>query len=313
MLFYGKRLLSFLITLFAISGLTFFALQVLPGDPAVLVLGTEGDAQSLFALRAQLGLDQPPLIRYLTWIRGVFSFDFGMSIRYSFPVADLIKQALPVTLSLAFSGILVTLLVAVPFGVLSALREGRLVDWVLVFFSLLGMSVPSFSLGIILVGLFSLRYPLFPPMGYVPITEGLALHMRSLFLPALAIGLPRGAVLLRLVRRSMLEVLPMDYIRTAKAKGLPKGSVFYKHALRNAGTLILTASGIHLTQLLAGTIIIEQVFSLPGIGQLLLHGVLQRDLPLVQGIVFLGATLIMGSAFLLDLLLTLVDPRVRYE
>ncbi|NLY10867.1 MAG: ABC transporter permease [Firmicutes bacterium] len=314
MKYYARKTISFVVSLFVITAITFGALQILPGDPALLVLGTEGDPMAVEILREKLGLDDPPLTRYFKWISGVFKGDFGESIRYSTPVSVLLKNAIPVTLSLAFFSVLLAVLIAIPLGITCAVKKGSAWDSFGLIFSQLGMAMPPFWLGILLINFFAVKLGLFPPGGFVSVTTtGVGPFLSSLFLPALALSLPRAAILARMVRASILQTLDQDYIRTARSKGLPHYLVLYKHALRNASVNIFTVAGIQLTQLLAGTIVIEQVFSLPGLGQLLLNGVLQRDLPLVQGLVVVGAGLILFSNLIFDSILGVIDPRIRLD
>jgi len=299
------RIISFAATLLLISAVTFFAVNVLPGDPALLILGTEGDPERLASLRQELGLNQPVLIRFAGWLTGMLRGDLGRSIRYSVDIAPLIKNALPVTLLLAVSGVGLALLISIPIGIGCAVRHGSLFETLSLVMTQFGMALPSFWLGLLLINLFALRLGILPPAGY---TSG-----ASLILPALALALPRAAVLIRVVRGSVLDALNQDYIRTARSKGLPQYMVLYKHALKNAAVSIAAVSGVQLTQLLGGTIVIEQVFGLPGLGQLLLAAALMRDLPLVQGLVVTSAALILAVNFGLDLLLLSLDPRLRYE
>lgn len=252
-----------------------------------------------------MGLDQDPVTRYLNWIISLFQGDLGDSIRYNLPVSGLIRDGLPVTLWLALMGVGFSLAISIPLGILCAVRKGTLWDTVILTVSQAGMAIPAFWLGILLINLFSLRLAWLPPTGYTSV--------KSLILPALALGIPRAAVLIRIVRSSMLGTFGQDYMRTAKSKGLTQRAVLYKHALKNASINIVSVAGIHLTQLLAGTIVLEQVFGLPGLGQLLLAAVLQRDLPLVQGLVVTAATLILLANLIFDLVIASLDPRVRFN
>ncbi|NLL87512.1 MAG: ABC transporter permease [Firmicutes bacterium] len=300
-----EKIVSFAITLLLVSTVTFFGVNVLPSDPAMLILGTEGDPERLESLRQELGLDRHVLARFVRWLRGMLSGDMGRSIRYSVEIAPLIRNALPVTLLLAVSAVGLALLISIPLGIGCAVRQGSFLETASLLLSQLGMALPSFWLGLLLINLFALRLGWLPPAGF---TSGY-----SLILPALALAVPRAAVLTRIVRGSMLDALSQDYIRTARSKGLPRQMVLYKHALKNAAVSIASVAGVHLTQLLGGTIVIEQVFSLPGLGQLLLAAALQRDLPLVQGLVVTSAALILLVNFGIDLVLMGLDPRLRYE
>lgn len=300
-----RKLVSFVITLFFISVITFFALQILPGDPAVLILGTEGDPAQLKNLQQQLGLDQDPITRYFNWIASLFQGDMGESIRYSLPVAGLVRDGLSVTLWLALMGVGFSLIISIPLGILCAIRKGTFWETIILSSTQIGMAIPAFWLGILLINLFALRLDWLPPTGYT--------SLKSLILPALALAIPRAAVLIRVVRSSMLNTFGQDYMRTAKSKGLSQQVVLYKHALKNASINIVSVAGVHLTQLLAGTIVLEQVFGLPGLGQLLLAAVLQRDLPLVQGLVVTAATMILVVNLIFDLFMASLDPRVRFD
>lgn len=300
-----QKLIGFVLTLVLISIMAFFALYILPSDPAVLIVGTEGDHAQLEILREQLGLNQSPIIRYTQWLQAVFSGDFGESVRYGIPVADLIARALPITVSLAIIAVLLSLVVSIPLGIACAVKQGTLIESIGLVITQLGMAVPAFWLGIMLMNLFALRLSWLPSGGYSSLI--------SLILPAAALSVPRAAILLRIVRSSMLDAFRQNYMQTARAKGLSTGRILYKHALKNASLNILSVAGIHLTQLIGGTIVIEQVFSLPGMGQLLLAAVLQRDLPLVLGLVVITAALILVVNLIVDLLLAVVDPRIRFE
>lgn len=300
-----RKVLSFIVTLVLISVITFISVNVLPGDPALLIVGTEGDPARLEIVRQQLGLDRPLAVRYLQWLSGVIHGDFGQSIRYSQDIAALIKGALPATLSLAFMGVGLAVICSIPLGVFCAVKQRGILAKVMLLISQAGMAVPAFWLGLVLINVFALKLGWLPPTGFdSPL---------SLILPVIALALPRAAILTRVVRECMLEAMQQDYLRTARSKGLSERVVMYKHALKNAAVSIMSVAGVHLTQLLGGTIVIEQVFSLPGLGQLLLAAVLQRDLPLVQGLVVVTAALVLFVNLLLDLALALVDPRVRYE
>jgi len=300
-----RKVLSFIVTLVLISVITFISVNVLPGDPALLIVGTEGDPARLEIVRQQLGLDRPLAVRYLQWLSGVIHGDFGQSIRYSQDIAALIKGALPATLSLAFMGVGLAVICSIPLGVFCAVKQRGILAKVMLLISQAGMAVPAFWLGLVLINVFALKLGWLPPTGFdSPL---------SLILPVMALALPRAAILTRVVRECMLEAMQQDYLRTARSKGLSERVVMYKHALKNAAVSIMSVAGVHLTQLLGGTIVIEQVFSLPGLGQLLLAAVLQRDLPLVQGLVVVTAALVLFVNLLLDLALALVDPRVRYE
>lgn len=312
-MYWAKKLASMLATLVLVSILTFAALYLIPGDPAILILGTEADPQALELVRTQLGLNQPALTQYADWLTGAVQGDFGNSITFSrgYPVAALVASALPFTIPLALAAIILSLLIAIPLGSAAASKQGSRLDSVILYLSQAGLSIPGFWLGILAIQVFAVRLGWFPPGDMPRWNVDPAGALISLILPALVLALPRAAILTRIVRTSMLEVMGEDYIRAARGKGVPEWKVIYSHALRNALVSISTIAGIQLIQLLAGTIVVEQVFSLPGLGRLILSAVLMRDLPLVQGTVFCGAALILIVNLILDSIYPVLDPRIR--
>ncbi|NLJ79560.1 MAG: ABC transporter permease [Firmicutes bacterium] len=301
----GQKSISFILTALVVSLVTFLILQVLPGDPARLILGTEGSPQAYARLREELRLDQPAGERYLQWL---FAFGYGRwgtSLRYGLGVRELVGQALPLTLTIAVLAVGSALAAAIPAGIYIAVRPGNWGAKGLSFLVQIGMALPQFWVGILLIQFLAVRHRLLPAGG----REG----PLAFVLPVLTLALPRAAVLTRQVRAGTKEALTQDYVRTARAKGLPERVVLFKHAFLNGVFGVLTVAGIQLAQLFAGTIVVEQVFGLPGLGQLLLAGVFQRDLPLVQGIVMVVAVLILLLNWIHDLLLALLDPRLRYD
>jgi peptide/nickel transport system permease protein len=308
-----RRLPSFLLTLLLISVVTFVVVQVAPGDPAQLILGTEAPPEALADLRAQLGLDRPLPLQYLSWLSGVLRGDLGVSLRHGRPVTELIAERLPVTLSLAILSLALAVLLAVPLGVLAAVRQHSALDYGVLVFAQAGLALPSFWIGILLILLFALSLRWLPSGGYVPWGENPLGALRSLAMPVLALGLPVAGVLARLVRASMLEELARDHIRTARAKGLSEQQVIVRHVLRNALIPTVTLLGLQLGFLLGGSIVIEQVFALPGLGRLVLFAINNRDLPLIQGLVLFIAVLVVGINFLVDIAYTWLDPRISLE
>ena len=296
---------GFVLTALLVSVLTFFIVQVLPGDPARLMLGTEGSPESYARLREEMNLDRPALERYVRWAAGFFRGRLGNSWRYSLPVRELLASAFPLSLSLAFLAVGVALLAAIPAGMFMAVRPGSYLAQFTSIVTQIGLGLPQFWVGLLLIQLFAVSLGLLPPGG----NNGAA----SLVLPTLTLALPRAAILSRFVRVGMASALQTDYVRTARAKGLPQSTVFFKHALRNGSLAVLTVAGLQFSQLLAGTIVVEQVFGLPGVGQLLLAGVFQRDLPLVQAATMVVVLLILLFDLAFDLCLGLLDPRIRYE
>lgn len=292
-------------TVLAVSALTFLIVQVLPGDPALLMLGTEGSPEAYVRLRAELNLDQAVWQRYFKW-----SFDFlrgqwGNSWRYSLPVGGLVWRAFPLTLSMALLAVSLALVMAIPTGMVMAVRPDWLFSRLVSVGSHIGMALPQFWIGLLLIQIFAVKWRLLPSGG--------SSTAASLVLPIVTLALPRAAVLSRVVRVGLNEALQQDYVRTARAKGLPGPIVLFKHALRNGILGVMTIAGLQLAQLFAGSIVVEQVFGLPGLGQLLLAGVLQRDIPLVQALVMVVVLMILGFDLLFDLSLGFLDPRLRYE
>lgn len=308
-----RRIGALLITLIIACTITFIVFNIIPGDPALLMLGTEADPDVLISLRRELGLDLPLHVQYLNWLKGLLTGDLGMSLRLERPVADLIRERLPVTFGLAVLAMAITLVVSVPAGAYAAAHRGRLADYLTVLISQAGLAVPHFWLGILLILLFSVRWQLLPPGGFVSWSTSPWQAFQSLLLPALALASHRIAMVTRITRATMLDVLSKDYIRTGMSKGLPKKVIIYKHALKNSLIPIVTVVGMHFSGLLAGSIVAEEVFALPGLGRLLLQAIGYRDLPLVQGIALFIATVVVLTNFGTDILYLVLDPRVRYE
>lgn len=311
--YFARRFFSLIVTLWLVSVLIFAVLQIIPGDPAQVVLGLQANPQTLAKLRAQMGLNDPPLVRYMDWLGGAFTGDFGTSLNYSVPVWDLIAQRLVVTAPLTALAMLLTLSIALPLGIFAASQHRRIGDYGTMLFSQLGLAVPTFWSGIMMMILFSVKLHWLPSGGFSDWDVDPVESLRHLILPALSLSLVQAAILTRMTRSAMLEVLNEDYITTARSKGLLERVVVYKHGLKNAFIAILTVLGLQLGQLLAGAIIIEFVFHLPGMGDLVLKSISQRDLPVVQGIVLFIAAVIVVVNFAVDLLYGYLDPRIRYE
>jgi len=309
-----RRFITLVVTLFLVSILIFAVINIIPGDPAQIILGTEATPETLARVRAKLGLDRPAVERYLDWLKNIILHgDFGRSINYDRPISELIASRLLVTGPLAGLAILLTMLIAIPLGIYAATHHNRPGDYGTMIFSQLGLAIPEFWAGILLILGFAVHWRLFPAGWFTSWEEAPLEALRSLFLPALALSLTRAAVITRLTRSSMLEVLQEDYIKTAWSKGLPSRAVIYKHALRNAFISVVTILGLQLGHLLAGTIIVETVFYLPGMGRLVMNAIFQRDLPVVQGVVLFIAAVIVIVNFIVDLLYGLLDPRIRYD
>jgi peptide/nickel transport system permease protein len=286
-----------------ISTIIFLVIRVIPGDPALVVAGIDASEEDIEAIRIKLGTDKPLLTQYVQWIWKVFRFDFGDSMISGAPVTKLILERFPLTLSLALLGIVISIIISIPLGVISAVKRWSFWDYLGMVFSQIGMAIPSFWMGILLLLLLSVKVKLFPLFG-----SG---SLRHLILPSFSLGIARAAVLLRLTRASMIEELSKEYVVTAKSKGLTERMVYYKHALKNALLPVITIAGIQLGYMLGGAIIIEQVFSLPGLGKLFLSGVYQRDFPLIQGGVVFVAFVFSFINFTVDILYGILNPKIR--
>jgi peptide/nickel transport system permease protein len=300
-----------LLSLAVASMLVFAVVNVLPGDPAIVILGTNATPEGLRALHQQLGLDQPAWLRYLAWVGGLLHGDFGTSLLSRSPVAPEIFQKLTVSGPLAVLAVAVSLAVSLPLGVVAGVSYRRLSGTLIAALSLGGIAIPAFWFGLLLVTVFAIQLRLFPAGGFVPWSEDPLAALRSLLLPALALGLIQGAVLTRYVRSAVVEVQREDFIRTARAKGLTRWQALRRHGFRNAAIPVVTVLGIQVTSLLVGAIVIENVFVLPGLGRLLFQAVGNRDLVMVQDLVMLLTAVVLVVNFLVDLSYRLLDPRIR--
>ncbi len=286
-----------------ISTIVFLVIRVIPGDPALVIAGIDASESDIKAIRAKLGTDKPISTQYIDWIWKVMRFDFDTSMISGQPVTQLILERLPLTLTLALMGLVISIFIAIPLGVVSAVKRWSAWDYLGMIFSQIGMAIPSFWLGIILLLLLSVKIKLFPLFG--------GGTLKHLVLPAISLGIARAAVLLRLTRAAMIEELSKEYVVAARSKGLTERMVNYKHALKNALLPVITIAGIQLGYMLGGAIIIEQVFSLPGLGRLFLFGVYQRDFPLIQGGVVFVAFIFSFINFMVDILYSVLNPRIR--
>lgn len=308
-----NRLVQFILILFFLSVIVFTIVRLIPGDPAAVMLGTEATPQVLAQIRQEMGLDQPIPVQYMKWVRNVLAGNFGTSWVSKKPALELILGALPVTLQLVGAAFLVALIIAFPAGIFSAIWPRSWIDQGSTTFALLGISVPSFWLGIMLILLFALELRWLPPSGYLPFTADPLGALGASVLPAATLGVALAAPLTRFLRSGMLDVLGLDYVRTARAKGLTEQKVVGHHALKNALLSVVTVLGLQLGTLLGGSIVIEQVFGWPGIGRLSLAAIQQRDYGVVQGIVLFVATGFVLINFTVDLLYLYLDPRIRYQ
>jgi peptide/nickel transport system permease protein len=309
--FLVRRLAVLIPTVIFVSILIFGLQQMLPGDPALAMAGEERDPAVLAEIRAQYHLDEPLPMQYVRWISGVVVGDFGESIRIKQPVSKLILEKLPVTFQLACWAMLVAILIGVPAGILSALYNGKWVDYLANVIGLAGLSTPNFWLGIMLILLFSVELGLLPASGYTPPGEDLKKNLMGMIMPAFVLGNGIAAVFMRHTRSAMLQVLSSDYIRTARAKGLFERVVIVKHALRNAAVPIITLGALEFGQLLSGAVLTETIFSIPGFGKLIVDAVFNRDYAVVQGVVLCTATAYILLNLLADIAYFLVNPRMR--
>lgn len=308
-----KRITALIITLLLVSLLIFAAFNLIPGDPASLILGTNATPQAIAALRHTLGLDQSMPLRYLGWLKGLLTGNFGMSLKYSVPVSGLISSRLPVTAFLALFSLILIAVIAFPVGILCANKRGGALDRLMNAFTMFSISIPGFFLGIIFIWLFGLVLKIFEAGGYVDYSEDFGGFLSYLFFPALAVALPNAATVVKFLRSSLFTQLDSDYIRTALSRGNSYGSAILRHALKNALVPVITLSGMIIAEVFSGSIITEQVFGLPGIGRLLISGVSSRDFPLVEALVMYIAFAVISANFLVDVLLRAVDPRIRVD
>ena len=308
--FLSGRLLSLLVTTLIASMVVFLLMQVLPGDPALVILGMNASPDTIAALHKQLGLDQPMWARYIQWISGFFVGDFGNSITYSVPISELLVERIKITLPLALLAMLISGVVAIAIGVYSAAKRGQIGDTVVMGVAQIGVAVPNFWLALLLILLFALRLAWLPASGFAGWADGIWGGLSSLILPALALGLPLAAILGRVTRSAVIETLGEDFVRTARAKGLTRNAALWKHAVPNALIPVVTIIGLQFSFLLAGTIIIEQVFNLPGVGRLVFQAIAQRDLTTVQSLVTLLAASVIVVNFVVDIVYGYLDPRL---
>ena len=307
----ARRFAGLILTLVVVSVFIFTVMDLLPGDPASIMLGTSASPDTLAALQRELGLDRPLPLRYVDWLAGVLQGDLGVSYTYGVPVAGLIGERLAVTLPLASIAILVSLVIAIPLGVQAARNHHRSVDLAVSLFSYAGIAVPSFWFGLLLIMLFATGLGWFPAGGFPGWSDGYATAFQALLLPALALALPQAAVLTRVTRSAILDVLAEDYIRTARAKGLSERAAVWRHALPASLVPIVTVLGLQFTFLVAGAVLVENVFNLPGLGRLAFQSLSQRDVIVMQDVVLFFAALVIIVNFLVDILYLVIDPRMR--
>lgn len=308
-----QRLVGMVLMLLLISLVSYSMVRLLPGDPVVAMLGEGGDPNVMARVRADLGLDQPAPVYYFTWLGRALQGDLGRSIQSNRPVTGILRDRLLPTLQLSLFAALITAAIALPLGVLAAIKRGTFTDLGATAFALIGLSIPNFWLGIIFIFVFSLGLGWLPPSGWRdPFREPLQ-SVRFMILPALTLGMALAAGIMRQTRSSLLDTLSQDYLRTAQAKGLDHRQVIMRHALRNALIPVVTIAGLMVGRLLGGAVIIETIFAIPGIGRTVVDAIFSRDFPIVQGAVLMMAFIVLVINLIVDLLYALIDPRIRYS
>jgi peptide/nickel transport system permease protein len=307
-----RRILATIPVMAVVATFVFALLYLSPGDPAAIIAGDTATVADIARIRAHLGLDQPVYVQFGTWVWHLLQGDLGVSIFTNLPVAKLIGQRLEPTVALTLSTLFVSIAVAIPMGVLAAWRAGSWIDRVIMVFAVLGFSVPVFVLAYILIFVFAIWADLLPVQGYVSITRGFWPFLSHIILPSIALGMIFAALIARITRASMLDVLAQDYIRTAQAKGLSNEQVLIGHAFKNAAVPIVTTIGIGVALLIGGVVVTETVFAIPGLGRLTVDAILRRDYPIIQGIILIFSAVYVLINLLVDLSYTLLDPRIRY-
>lgn len=307
-----RRLIATIPVMALVAIIVFSLLYLTPGDPAAVLAGEQATAEDIERLRETLGLDEPYLVRFGQWIGGVLQGDLGTSVFSRRPVTELIVQRLEPTVALTIASLVIAVAIAVPLGVIAAWRSGGIVDRLAMSFAVVGFSVPVFVLAYLLIMLFSVEWDLLPVQGYVPVAYGVGPFLERLILPALSLGLVNAALIARITRAAMLEVLGQDYIRAARAKGLPIRTVLLKHALKNAAVPIVTVIGISFALLISGVVVTETVFNIPGLGRLTVDAILRRDYPVIQGLILVFSATYVIVNLLVDLSYGLFDPRIKY-
>jgi len=307
-----RRILATIPVMAVVGIFVFLLLHLTPGDPAAIIAGDYASPEDIKRIRAKLGLDRPIYIQFGTWVWQLMQGDLGISIFSDLPVSHLIAQRIEPTLALSVATIIMAVLFAVPLGVLAAWRAGTLIDRLSMVIAVFGFSVPVFVIGYLLMYVFAIELKWFPVQGYVSYRDGVIPFLRSITLPSVALALLYSALIARITRASVLEVLTEDYIRTARAKGLASSVVLMRHALKNAAVPIVTIIGIGIALLIGGVVVTESVFNIPGLGRLTVDSILRRDYPIIQGIILLFAGVYVFINLLVDIAYTFLDPRIRY-
>lgn len=308
-----KRLLSLIPVLAVVTIAIFLIIHITPGDPAAAILGMEASQEEIQQLNQDLGLDRPILEQYTSWVANVFKGDLGDSIFMNQPVSEAIAEHITPTLSLAILAQVIAIILAIPFGIIAAYKRGSIADYTLMGISLLGMALPSFLLGLFLMLFVGVKLQWLPVAGYEPLSSGFWEHMKYLILPGISLGTIQAALITRMTRSSMLEVLNLNFIKTARSKGLHEMKVLFKHAFRSAFLPILTVIGQTFGTLVTGAVVVEAIFNIPGLGQLILNSIARRDFAVIQGVVLVVTLMYVTINLIIDLLYGAVDPRVRLE
>jgi len=308
----AKRTLQAVLVIYVVATAVFVAIRSIPGDPARLILGGDADADAIAAVRAELGLDEPIYVQYARWMSDLARGDFGSSIYTGEPVLARIAGAAEPTLSIGLVGISIAILIAIPAGIVSATRRDRWEDYVATGVAFLGISMPSFWIGIVLLLTVGTAIPAIPSYGYASISEGVIPWLSHVLLPAAAVGLPYAGIITRMTRSSMLEVLGEDYMQTARAKGLPPRLILFKHGLQNALMPVVTVAGILFALLLGGIVAVEMVFGIQGFGRLLIRSIERQDFPIVQGSVIVISIIFVFMNLFVDLLYMSINPKIKY-
>lgn len=308
-----RRLALVPATLLLVSLLVFGVMRLIPGDPATLQIGDDASQARIAELRKQLGLDRPVYVQYFAWLRDVVQLDLGHSLNSHRSVQSELGRAIPISVQLATMAIFLAALIGIPLGIIASVTQGSVVDYVARIVAVLGLSIPSFVLGTVLLLVPAVWFGWFPPTGYIPIHRDPLTNISQFLLPAASIGYRSSAVTARMVRSSMLEVLHQDYVRTAWSKGLHRRTIVLRHALRNALIPVITILGTQLGFLMGGALISETIFSLPGVGRLFVTAVADRDYPVIQGVILFMATVVVLLNLVVDVLYAAIDPRIRYS
>lgn len=308
-----RKIIALISTLFIISIVTFAVFHVIPGDPAMQILGTEASPERLELLRKQLGIDKSLPKQYITWVQGIAKGDFGESIKYRKPVKDIIVDRIPVTVALSSMAIILIFIISIPISVYSCKKEHTLLDECINVLTVFSVSVPGFFMGILFVWVFGLLLRAFIPGAYISYQENFMEFLKYLFFPALVIAIPNSAVVIKYLRSSIQNEMKLDYVRTAFSKGYSENAVLFRHVLKNALVPLISLLGMIVGDVFSGSIIIEQVFNVPGIGKLLIAAITARDYPLIQTLVVIIACIVVFSNTLADIILQIIDPRIRIE